>query len=191
MARWLVHFGLPLVGANLIGPAVAAVDVAAIGRILGPIPLGSYQLANNVAAWPLALFLPVLVNIGFPPVSRYREDRSRLGPVLRHVSLLPPASSSSRSRPCSRGWPQSWSARLYGSKWAASGPVLAVLGVYAAIRVILALVSDVLVALDATKSLLLYPGRVGPGSHPSRGDRGSGRAARWVLHRRSFSCRSS
>lgn len=154
VARWLVRFGLPLVGANLIGPAVGAVDVAAIGRVLGPVPLGSYQLANNVAAWPLALFLPVLVNVGLPLVSRYREDRARLGPVLRTITaatglvLFPFAALLTGLAPV-------LVACLYGDKWEAAGPVLSVLGVYAGVRVMLALVSDVLVALDATRSLLL------------------------------------
>ncbi len=154
VARWLVRFGLPLVAANLVGPAVAAVDVAMIGRLLGPVPLGSYQLAMNVAAWPLTLFLPVLVNVGLPLVSRYREAPGRLDPVLRTLTsatalgLFPVAALITGLAPvlvlC-----------LYGQKWSAAAPVLAVLGVYAAVRVVLALVGDVLVALDATRSLLV------------------------------------
>lgn len=154
LARWLVGFGLPLVGANLVGPAVALVDVAAIGRHLGPVPLGSYQLATNVAAWPLAIFLPVLANVGLPLVSRYRDRHDELAPVLRTLTattgfvLFPFAALLCGLAPvlveC-----------LYGSKWSAAAPVLAVLGIYAGARVVLALLSDVLVALDATRSLLL------------------------------------
>lgn len=154
IARWLVRFGLPLVGANLVGPAVAMVDVAVIGRMLGPIPLGSYQLALNVAAWPLALFMPVLVNVGLPLVSRYRDDRPSLGPALRTLTsatglvLFPFAALLAGLAPV-------LVACLYGSKWAAAAPVLAVLAIYGGIRVVLALVADVLVALDATRSLFV------------------------------------
>ena len=100
VARWLVHFGLPLVGANLIGPAVAAVDVAAIGRILGPIPLGSYQLANNVAApgrsHCSSLCWSTSDSLWCPATERTAHAWGR----CYARSLLPPASSSSRSRPC-------------------------------------------------------------------------------------------
>lgn len=154
VARWLLRFGLPLVAANLVGPAVGAVDVAMIGRTLGPVPLGSYQLAMNVAAWPLALVFPVLINVGLPLVSRYRDDPERLAPVLTKLTaatglvLFPVAALITGLAPalvlC-----------LYGEKWIAAGSVLAVLGVYAGVRVVLALLSDVMVALDATRSLLL------------------------------------
>jgi PST family polysaccharide transporter len=149
----LLRFGLPLTGANLIGYTIGNVDVGTIGRMAGPVPLGTFSLASNVAGWPLSLFSTVLVNVGLPVLSKVRHDAVMLTRYLTNAmsaisfaSLYVAAMCASLAQPLV--------VSLYGQKWAAAGGVLAVLGIYGAVRVFLALVFDALVACNATSRLL-------------------------------------
>lgn len=153
VAAQLVRFGLPMVGANLLGFAIGAVDVAVIGRQLGPVPLGSYSLANNVAAWPLQMFLPVLLSVGLPLVSRFTTDTTSLRRIVSALTAITACAILPVSALLVALAPELVQA-LYGSKWAAAGPVLAILGIYGAVRVMLALLADVLVACNAPRALL-------------------------------------
>ena len=153
-ARSLLRFGLPLTGANLIGYTIGNIDVATIGRMAGPVPLGTFSLASNVASWPLSLFSTVLINVGLPVLSKVRHDAATLTRYLANAmsaisfaSLYVAAMCASLAQPLV--------VSLYGQKWAAAGGVLAVLGIYGAVRVFLALVFDALVACNATTRLLV------------------------------------
>lgn len=151
--RYLVALGLPLVGANLIGYAVNSLDVVLVGHLLGAVQLGIYNLALNVSSWPVQLLTPVLVNVGLPLVSLFQSDRRRLGevvfalvaatavvflPVLAMIAVLS----------------HQLVLALYGAAWVGAGPVLAVMSVAGGVRVLLALLSDVLVAANSTGTLL-------------------------------------
>lgn len=153
-ARHFLRLGMPIVGASLVGFVIASADVFAIGRLLGSVPLGSYQLATNVSAWPLAIFLPMLTGIGLPLFSRFRGDADALTRVFADVLSAVTAVF----------WPitalivalaSPLVLLVYGEKWAAVAPILSILALYGAARVPLALWSDVLVAGGCTRRLFL------------------------------------
>lgn len=153
-ARHLLSLGSPIVGASLVGFVIASVDVFAVGRVLGAVSLGSYQLASNVSAWPLAVFLPMLTGIGLPLFARFRGDRTALSQVFANVLAVVTAVF----------WPVTalivalaspLVLLVYGQAWAQVGPILSILALYGAARVPLALWSDVLVASGHTRRLLL------------------------------------
>lgn len=150
---YFLSTGLPLVGANLIGFGIGAVDVAIVGHAVGAEGLGAYNLAGNVAGWPLALMMPVLVNVGLPLVTMFRTDSRELsnvvGALIAAVGLvfLPVTGLLAVLS-------HSVVLSLYGPVWMAAAPVLAVLAVSGGVRVLLAVLFDVLVAANATGMLL-------------------------------------
>lgn len=141
----IVALGLPLVGANLIGNALAAVDVFVISRLLGPHEAGVFNLANLVAAWPLGLFLPVLVSVGLPLFSRIRDDPDLVGRLLASCMDLVSAVFWPVSAVLAALAPQLVEV-LYGTKWAAAASILSVLALAKAFEVVMALLADVLIA---------------------------------------------
>lgn len=152
-ARRLVMIGLPLVGANLVGYGVSAVDAVIVGHLLGARDLGVYVLATNVAGWPVQLMLPVLMNVGLPLVSRFRSNRremSRVVGALLGITTMVVCPTTALLAALSA----SVVALLYGSSWTAAAPVLAVLTLAGAARAVLALLSDVLVSTGAAATLL-------------------------------------
>ena len=152
--RYLLGLGLPLVGANLIGYAVSAVDVVVVGHMLGATQLGVYNLAGNVASWPMQLMLPVLANVGLPLVALFQADRKMLRDVVGSLT----AATASLFLPVIAllaVLSHLVVLTLYGHVWSGAGPVLAVLAIAGGIRVFLVLYFDVLVASNATGTLFV------------------------------------
>ncbi|GHS87598.1 hypothetical protein AGMMS50218_09790 [Actinomycetota bacterium] len=148
----LFRFGVPLVGANLVGYSLGNVDVVTLGRVSGAGTLGSYTLANNVAGWPLGLFSSVLTSVGLPVLSQVRGDVRVLTRYLANAMSTVCAVFFLITAMCA-GLAQNLVDALYGPQWHAAGPVLAVLALYGSVRVVLALLSDALVACNSPRSL--------------------------------------
>ena len=154
VARELIRFGLPLIGANLTGLALNNSDSVTVSRVNGTTQLGAYTLANNVAMWPQGLMQPILLNVGLPLVSRLRV---RPGLLKRFVNLsvtittggfyFVSAVVGALAAPLVL--------TLYGDKWAAAIPILAVLAFAGALRGLLTPLCDVLVACRATHLLFV------------------------------------
>lgn len=168
-ARTLVRFGAPFVGANLVGYGVGNVDAIVVGRLLGPVQLGAYTLANNVAGWPLGLFTSVLTSVGLPVLSKIAHSAETLRTYLSNATVVLAGVFFYVSAMCA-GLAQPLVDAVYGPKWSAAGPVLAILAIYGSVRVLLALLSDALIACNTPRSLLtvqsiwlvaLIPGMLG------------------------------
>ncbi|MDH6238279.1 lipopolysaccharide biosynthesis protein [Cryobacterium sp. CG_9.6] len=156
-AKTLIRFGAPFVGANLVGYGVGNVDAIVVGRILGPVQLGTYALANNVAGWPLSLFTSVLNSVGLPVLSKIAHSAHALRDYLANATFLLTGVFFYVSAMCA-GLAQPLVDAVYGPKWSAAGPVLAILAVYGSVRVLLALLFDALIACNSPRSLLLVQG---------------------------------
>jgi lipopolysaccharide exporter len=151
-AAHLIRFGTPLMGSNMISFAKSNLDSIVIGRIRGPIPLGGYTLGNNVAAWPIGVLEPILINVGLPLVSRLRTNRIALVKFLQQALgllaggfFLASAMIAALSGPLVRA--------LYTDKWAAAIPILAILALAGPFRALLDVMSDVLMACQASRSV--------------------------------------
>jgi len=151
-AGHLLKFGMPLVGANLTGFALGSVDSLVIGRLGGPVQLGFYTLANNIASWPLGLSSSVLVNVGLPLMSKVRGDIGLLSRYLTNALRTLSGVFFYVTAMCI-GLAYPLVEAVYGLKWQGTAPVLAVLAAYGSVRVIMALLGDVLVACGETRSL--------------------------------------
>jgi PST family polysaccharide transporter len=150
----LFKFGIPLASANFVNFILLNVDYALIGRLLGPIDLGVYVLAFNIASWSSSLLGTVINNVAMPAFSRVRHDaellRGAISSALRIVSLtvMPVCSMTVvLAKPLVL--------TLYGEKWSASATVLAVLAIYGATSIICMLFANMLAGLGKSKSLLV------------------------------------
>lgn len=151
-ARRLLRFGAPLAGANLTGFTLGNVDFMTVGRLAGPLQLGYYNLAYNVSSWPSNVFTTILSSVTLPALARIRGGMTE---VSRHVAAALGAL-------CAVAFPVSGLCivlahplvvTVYGSQWAPAARLLMLLAVFGATRVIIALFSDLLVALGRTRQL--------------------------------------
>jgi PST family polysaccharide transporter len=153
VATSILRLGVPLVAATLITSTLGAVDVFVISRLLGPYQAGIYNLAATVAAWPLGLFLPVLVNVGLPLFAKVRDEPELVGRLLAScLDLI-----------AGVFWPVSAILAalapylvevLYGPKWHAAGAILQVIAIAKAFEVVMALLADVLIAGGLAKTYM-------------------------------------
>lgn len=153
-ARKLMRFGMPLVGANIVGLSIQNVDYIIVGRLLGAVPLGLYMLAFNMSGWPQNVFSTVIRSVTVPVFARMREDGRDMPKefvsALRLVARLTlPVCLflGALSHPLI--------VVVYGEKWAAASHALVGLAILAAGRTIMELFSDFLVSMERTRTLFV------------------------------------
>jgi PST family polysaccharide transporter len=151
-ARRLLRFGAPLAGASLAGFTLGNVDFITVGRVAGPLQLGYYNLAFNVSSWPVSVFTTILSSVTLPALARVKGGVRQLE---RHVA-------AALSALCAAAFPVTALTLvlaypvvvvMYGARWAPAAQILEILAVFGAIRVIIQLFSDVLVAIGKSKLL--------------------------------------
>jgi Polysaccharide biosynthesis protein/Polysaccharide biosynthesis C-terminal domain len=150
----LLSFGLPLATANIVNYILLNVDYALVGHLLGPVELGIYVLAFNVASWPSSLLWFMISNVSMPAFSRIKHDpdlvKSATASALRALSLIAmpiSALTMALARPIVL--------TLYGAKWAASADVLSILSLYGSISIICLLFANILAGLGRAKFVLV------------------------------------
>jgi O-antigen/teichoic acid export membrane protein len=74
-AKTMLSFGLLFSGGVLCEFIAKQLDNLAVGRLLGPGPLGSYQMAFRAGEMPVAEFTMSASVVTFPMVARLRSDR--------------------------------------------------------------------------------------------------------------------
>jgi O-antigen/teichoic acid export membrane protein len=87
-ARALLRFGLPLAGAGLLTFAVGSVDQIIVGHMLGPIDLGFYVLALNLAGWPIAMFSQPVRVVGPAVFARLQHDAAAMRTTFVSAAAL-------------------------------------------------------------------------------------------------------
>ena len=149
----LYKFGVPLACANFVGYVLQNVDYALIGRLIGPVRLGTYVLAFNAASWSSAMLVGMLNTVSLPAFSRVKNDAARLGAAMAdgvRVVMLIAAPMCTLVMVLSRPIVLT----LYGGRWAASAAVLSILACYGLVSVVGVLFSNMLAALGRSKFVL-------------------------------------
>ena len=150
----LLRFGMPLVGANIIGCAIQNVDYVIVGKLLGSVELGLYMLAFNISGWPQNVFSSVVRNVSLPAFARMREQGAdmakQFSAALRLVSRITfPVCLflGALAHPLI--------VTVYGEKWGHASQALIGLAILGAGRTVMELFQDFLVSLGHTRPLFV------------------------------------
>lgn len=153
VARRLLKFGLPLSGSGFVWFSIDNIDFMVVGRILGAVSLGFYNLAYNISSWPVSIFRNIVNTVSIPVLSRVRDSPQKLA-INLSVSL---AALSAVSFPVSAlclGVAAPLVDAVYGPRWGPAAGVLAILVAFGSVRGVVALFCDVFVAVGKTRLLL-------------------------------------
>jgi PST family polysaccharide transporter len=153
-ARALLRFGLPLAGSSIVVFAATNVDKLVVGVVLGPVPLGFYVLAMNVANWPAGIFAMPVRSVAPALLARLQGDP----PAMRSTFLSAAGLLSAITLPVCvilAGAAGPLVSFLYGQVWEPAAPVLVWLGLVAALRILFELVYDYFVVLANTRVVLV------------------------------------
>ena len=149
----LFRIGLPPALTSLLLLAIVNVNAIVVSRVLGVAALGFYALALNVANWPWNLLSISIRQVSLPAFSRLADDTPELQRAFAHsltlaggLAVLGGVLIATLATPLV--------GVLYGSKWLPAVVALQWLALLGALRVILELCYDLLVAVGRAGSLV-------------------------------------
>jgi O-antigen/teichoic acid export membrane protein len=76
--RRFMHFGLYQMGERIMNLLGQHLDKIVIGILMGPGPLGYYELAYRLISRPYQIINPIFTRVAFPVFSAVQKDRNRL-----------------------------------------------------------------------------------------------------------------
>jgi O-antigen/teichoic acid export membrane protein len=121
-------------------------DSIAIGKILGPGPLGIYQIGYTIASMPLSEIADVANRVTFPVYSKISEETQRLKEGFIKTTMLVSAISVMLGAVIFF-FPRELFIMIFGQRWADTMIVLKPLAIYGAIRGISNTASSLFLAL--------------------------------------------
>jgi PST family polysaccharide transporter len=156
VAREAVGFGFYLAMANVVSWLVLTVDNLIVARTMGPVSLGLYVLAFNIASWPMSIAGQSIRVIALPAFSRVDDPATRGHAMVRTGGLV-------------------WSIGLvtalgimflapeivellYGHRWIGAAAAVVPLAAAGAFRVIFDLCATYLISCGLTRRVLLVQG---------------------------------
>jgi O-antigen/teichoic acid export membrane protein len=149
----LLRLGFSPALTSMLLLAIINVDSVVVSRVLGVGALGFYALAFNIASWPLTLLSMSIRQVSLPAFSRLADDRvgleeafSRSLTLAAGLAVLGGVLLASLAAPVV--------GILYGDKWLPAVAALQWLAVLGAVRVILELSYDLLIAVGRGGALL-------------------------------------
>ncbi|MCF8078552.1 MAG: MOP flippase family protein [Desulfobacterales bacterium] len=126
-------FGLNRVGAMAANQINSRMDQMVIGSLLGPVPLGFYNIAFRIVIQPIQSVNPILTQVAFPVFSQIQYDDARLKRgFVRMVHLLMSINAPLLLGICALA-PLAIPF-LMGEQWRPSVPLVQVLAFYALLR---------------------------------------------------------
>jgi O-antigen/teichoic acid export membrane protein len=140
-ARDLFGYGKFIVGSSMLFVALYNIDRLFVSRIAGLAAFGAFDFAARIADMPTKQFSGLVGAVMFPVYSAV--DRS--GAVLRPMFLRTLKYTASITFPAAVGLALFGPAlvdRFYGPRWAALGPLLQLLSIYAALRSTSSIIHD-------------------------------------------------
>lgn len=77
-SRPYIRYGMYRTGASVVSFANSRADQALIGILMGPLALGYYNIAYDIARQPINRVLPVVTRVALPVFSIVQNDRNQL-----------------------------------------------------------------------------------------------------------------
>ena len=149
----LFRIGLPPALTSLLLLAIVNVNSIVVSRVLGVGALGFYALALNVANWPWNLLSNSIRQVSLPAFSRLADDTPGLEKAFAHsvtlaggLAVLGGVLIAALATPLV--------GILYGDKWLPAIAALQWLALLGALRVVLELCYDLLVAVGRAGALV-------------------------------------
>lgn len=155
VARRLLVFGLPLAASLGVEAIVTNAQFTIIGHLTGPVLVGFYLLAFNVASWAqttLGQAVRYVSVAGFSRLSE-REDDALSNGVQRTMPLLVTVMAPIVALTAVLATPLI--TLLYGDRWAPAASVLQILVGLTLVRMTTGLCTDALTGAGATRATLL------------------------------------
>ena len=88
-ARHMLSFGLNLSGVNVLNYFSRNSDNLLVGKFLGSVPLGFYQMGYMLMTYPIQNFAAVVAQVVYPALSKIQDDRERFrAAYLRTCRLI-------------------------------------------------------------------------------------------------------
>ncbi len=153
-ARALLRFGLPLAGSGLVTLAVTTADQVVVGHLLGPVALGCFVLALNLAGWPITMFSQPVANVAPAVFARLQRDRPAMGATFQSAAGLLCAVAAPVCLTIG-GAAAPLIGLVYGARWLPATAPLLWLGVLASVQILLLLAYDYLVVAGRSRFLLI------------------------------------
>lgn len=157
VAGQVLRFSLPLAGADVVAFTLANIDYVVIGRTIGALPLGFYVLAFNIAGWPVSILGLMINEVALPAFAQVRDRPTSL-PTRCRWALTLVALVAFPISALLFALAHPLVVTVYGHRWAEAGTVLAVLGLFGSVRILVALLTSILAALGSTRSVLVAQG---------------------------------
>jgi PST family polysaccharide transporter len=154
MAGSVLRFSLPLAAASVIAFVLTNADYVVVGRLLGPLALGLYMLAFNIAGWPLSAFSLMVNEVALPAFAQIRDDREGLPARVAMVFSMGVAVALPVSVVC-LGLAHPIVQVVYGPEWAGAAAVLMILGLFGSFRMIFNVLTIFLTAVGRSRQLLV------------------------------------
>jgi O-antigen/teichoic acid export membrane protein len=143
----LLSYGRNLVGVNVSLLIVSYVDIATIGRFLGPAKLGAYTIGYQTGKQPVTVVTGMSNQLVFPAYARLQSEPERFRRAylrsLRFITIL--------SVPLGLGLASVsgiFVRLVYGEKWHAAAPVLSIMALMGLVLSITATMGEVLKATN-------------------------------------------
>src|SRR5262249_13705575 len=143
----LLSYGRNLVGVNVSMLLVSYVDIATIGRFLGPAKLGAYTIGYQTGKQPVAVVTAISNQLVFPAYAKLQDDLERFRRAylrsLRFITIV--------SVPIGFGLAAvsgDFVRLVYGQKWHAAAPVLTIMALMGVVLSISATMGEVLKATN-------------------------------------------
>jgi O-antigen/teichoic acid export membrane protein len=153
--RDLGGFGLNVLGARIIDYLNSSVDKLLVGRVLGPSPLGFYNVTYNFLLVPFGGLLTGVLEILFSAFSRVQDDRGRIATMWIRASR----SITAVTAPAMLGVvvvaPDAVAVVL-GDRWSGAVPILQVLALAPVVYSVTTVSTVVLLAVDRASSLFRF-----------------------------------
>ena len=145
--RELLSYGRNLVGVNVSLLIVSYVDIATIGRFLGPAKLGAYTIGYQTGKQPVAVVTAASNQLVFPAYAKLQHDPERFRRAyLRSLRFI-----TTVSVPIGLGLAAvsgDFVRLVYGEKWSAAAPVLTIMALMGLVLSITATMGEVLKATN-------------------------------------------
>ncbi|MBT8160328.1 MULTISPECIES: lipopolysaccharide biosynthesis protein [Arthrobacter] len=150
-AKEILRLGLPLAMANLVVFVTLNLDYMVIGPALGPVNLGLYLLAFNLASTPSNIITAIIRTVAVPTFGRLnasgnlREAAVKVTAGIAYVGFPVSALLTALALPLI--------VAFYGERWSAAAAAMVSLGLFGAARILSEVFADLCVGAGKTVGL--------------------------------------